>query len=54
MALSWQAIWVMAPLLHTDAKTTASAIDVQSFREADCGGKSKKSVFEHDERGIEL
>jgi hypothetical protein len=37
----------------TDAKTTASAINAQSLREADCRGKSKKSVLEHDERVIE-
>lgn len=31
----------------SNAKTTASAIDAQSLREADCRGKSKKSVLEH-------
>ncbi|KAI6762434.1 hypothetical protein HG530_008414 [Fusarium avenaceum] len=30
-----------------NAKTTASAIDAKSFRQADCRGKSKKSVLEH-------
>jgi hypothetical protein len=38
----------------TNAKTTASAIDAQSLREADCRGKSEKSVLEHDKRVIGL
>ncbi|KAM0338383.1 hypothetical protein ACHAPU_011338 [Fusarium lateritium] len=38
----------------TNAKTTGSAIDAQSFREADCRSKSEKSILERDEKVVEV